>query len=173
MKKLVVVGNGMAGVGCVEQILRHAPAFDVTILGEETHVNYNRILLSSVLAGEKPADEITLNPLEWYRRNDIRLRLGVKVTDVDAERRTVTVDDGSVIDVRHAAARDRELGVQAADCRDRQGRRVRVSHARRHPCAAQARRAPACGPWSSAVGFSASRRRAVSRCRAARSRWST
>src|SRR5207342_1247386 len=60
MKKLVVVGNGMAGVGCVEQILRHAPAFDITILGEETHVNYNRILLSSVLAGEKPADEITL-----------------------------------------------------------------------------------------------------------------
>src|SRR4029077_12882837 len=98
MKKLVVVGNGMAGVGCVEQILRHAPAFDITILGEETHVNYNRILLSSVLAGEKPADEITLNPLEWYRRNDIRLRLGVKITDVDAERKTVTADDGSVIE---------------------------------------------------------------------------
>jgi len=98
MKKLVVVGNGMAGVGCVEQILRHAPAFDITILGEETHVNYNRILLSSVLAGEKPADEITLNPLEWYRRNDIGLRLGVKITDVDAERKTVTADDGSVIE---------------------------------------------------------------------------
>jgi len=98
MKKLVVVGNGMAGVGCVEQILRHAPAFDITILGEETHVNYNRILLSSVLAGEKPADEITLNPLEWYRRNDIRLRLGVKITDVDAEHKTVTADDGSVIE---------------------------------------------------------------------------
>src|SRR5499426_1251276 len=62
---LVVVGNGMAGVACVEQILKHAPRFDITIFGDETHVNYNRILLSSVLAGERSADEITLNPLEW------------------------------------------------------------------------------------------------------------
>ena len=50
-----------------------------------------------MLAGEKPADEITLNPLEWYRRNEIRLRVGVRIVDVDAERKTVTTDDGSVI----------------------------------------------------------------------------
>ena len=53
MKKLVVVGNGMAGVACVEQILKHAQDFAITIFGDETHVNYNRILLSLVLAGEK------------------------------------------------------------------------------------------------------------------------
>ncbi len=53
MQKLVVVGNGMAGVACVEQILKHAPKFEITVFGDETHVNYNRILLSSVLAGEK------------------------------------------------------------------------------------------------------------------------
>ena len=53
LKRLVVVGNGMAGVACVEQILKHAPQFEITIFGDETHVNYNRILLSSVLAGEK------------------------------------------------------------------------------------------------------------------------
>src|SRR5215467_11336878 len=86
----------MAGVACVEQILRHAPQFDITIFGDETHVNYNRILLSSVLAGERSEDEITLNPLEWYVRNGIQLRLGVRVVDVNPDEKTVTGDDGSV-----------------------------------------------------------------------------
>jgi nitrite reductase (NADH) large subunit len=96
MNKLVVVGNGMAGVGCVEQILKHAAKFEVTIFGDETHVNYNRILLSSVLAGEKGADDIALNSLEWYKQNHVELRLGVRITDIDAERKTITGDDGSV-----------------------------------------------------------------------------
>ena len=96
MQKLIVVGNGMAGVACVEQILKHAPKFEITIFGDETHVNYNRILLSSVLAGEKAADEIVLNSLEWYEKNGIQLRLGVRITDVDSQRKTVTGDDGSV-----------------------------------------------------------------------------
>src|SRR5438874_6917455 len=96
MERLVVVGNGMAGVACVEQILKHAPTFDITIFGDETHLNYNRILLSSVLAGERSVDEITLNPLEWYLRNDIQLRLGVRIVDVNSEDKTVTGDDGSV-----------------------------------------------------------------------------
>ena len=72
MKKLVVVGNGMAGVACVEQILKRSRDFDITIFGEETHVNYNRILLSTLLAGEKSADDIVLNGVEWYRENGIR-----------------------------------------------------------------------------------------------------
>ncbi|HXX16701.1 MAG TPA: nitrite reductase large subunit NirB [Candidatus Eremiobacteraceae bacterium] len=96
MQKLVVVGNGMAGVACVEQILKHAPKFEITIFGEETHVNYNRILLSAVLAGEKGADEIALNPLEWYRQNGIQLRLGIRISEVDAASKTVRGDDGSV-----------------------------------------------------------------------------
>jgi nitrite reductase (NADH) large subunit len=96
MEKLVVVGNGMAGVACVEQILKHAPKFDITIFGDETHINYNRILLSSVLAGEKSADDITLNGLNWYQQNGIALRLGVRIMDVDPVAKTVTGDDGSV-----------------------------------------------------------------------------
>jgi nitrite reductase (NADH) large subunit len=96
MKQLIVVGNGMAGVGCVEQILKHAPKFRITIFGDETHTNYNRILLSSVLAGEKSLDEITLHPVEWYREHDIALRLGVRIVDVDPDAKTVTGDDGSV-----------------------------------------------------------------------------
>src|SRR5436309_14275290 len=96
MKKLVVVGNGMAGVACVEQILKYDQRFDITIFGDETHVNYNRILLSAVLAGEKAADEIHLNGLDWYEKHGIALRLGVRITEVDAERKTVTGDDGSL-----------------------------------------------------------------------------
>jgi len=95
MKKLVVVGNGMAGMACLEQILGHARQFDVTVFGEETHVNYNRVLLSSVLAGEKAADDIVINDLEWYRRHGITLRLGVRIVDVDANEKIVTGNDGS------------------------------------------------------------------------------
>ena len=76
MKKLVVVGNGMAGMACLEQILTFSPRFDVTVLSDETHVNYNRVLLSSVLAGEKGADDIVINGLEWYQRHAIDLRRG-------------------------------------------------------------------------------------------------
>ena len=96
MKKLVVVGNGMAGVACVEQIVRHSPRFDITIFGDETHVNYNRILLSSVLAGEKSDEDIVLNGLDWYQRNNIDLRLGVRIVGVDSQAKTVRGDDGSV-----------------------------------------------------------------------------
>ena len=95
-RRLVVVGNGMAGIACVEQILKHVPCFEITVFGDETHLNYNRILLSSVLAGERTTDEITLNTVEWYRRNDIDLRLGVRIVDVDSGRKRVTGDDGTV-----------------------------------------------------------------------------
>src|SRR5215831_4824824 len=86
----------MAGVACVEQILRHAPKFQITIFGDETHVNYNRILLSSVLAGEKSPDDIVLNSLEWYEKNNIDLRLGLRIIDVDPLAKTITGDDGSI-----------------------------------------------------------------------------
>src|SRR6185295_7005905 len=95
MENLVVVGNGMAGVACLEQILKHSPKFRVTVFGDETHVNYNRILLSSVLAGERSVDDITINSLAWYQENNIGLRLGVRIVDVDADKRIITGDDGS------------------------------------------------------------------------------
>ena len=96
MTKLVVVGNGMAGVACVEQILKYRPDFDITIFGDETHVNYNRILLSSVLAGEKSADEILLNDVAWYQDHGIRARLGVRIDHVDRSRRVAIDSDGGV-----------------------------------------------------------------------------
>src|ERR1017187_8399950 len=94
MKRLVVVGNGMAGVACVEHILKQKPDFEITIFGDETHVNYNRILLSMVLAGEKSAEDIVLNDLDWYRKNNIRVRLGVRVAHIDREARVVTDQEG-------------------------------------------------------------------------------
>ncbi|HEV2273548.1 MAG TPA: nitrite reductase large subunit NirB [Acidobacteriaceae bacterium] len=96
MEKLVLIGNGMAGIGCLEQVLRHDHKFDITVFGDETHVNYNRIMLSSVLAGEKSADDIVMNGLDWYRRHGITLRLGSRIVGIDSERRLVSADDGSV-----------------------------------------------------------------------------
>jgi nitrite reductase (NADH) large subunit len=93
-RKLVLAGNGMAGVACIEQILKHRHDFEITIFGDETHVNYNRILLSSVLAGEKNADDIVLNGVDWYRKHGIRARLGVRVESIDPSRRTVTDEEG-------------------------------------------------------------------------------
>src|SRR5512143_3403799 len=92
--QLVVVGNGMSGVACVEQILKQPHDFEITIFGDETHANYNRILLSLVLAGEKSPEEIVINDIEWYQTHDIRARLGVKITGIDRERRVVIDEDG-------------------------------------------------------------------------------
>ncbi len=94
MKRLVVVGNGMAGVACVEHILKRNPDFEITIFGDETHPNYNRILLSMVLAGEKSADEIVLNDIEWYRSHNIHTRLGVRISQIDRQSRTVIDEEG-------------------------------------------------------------------------------
>ncbi len=94
MKQLVLIGNGMAGIACVEQILKHSRDFEVTVFGDETHVNYNRIMLSSVLAGEKSPDDIVLNSIEWYQANGIRAKFGRAVTHIDAESKVVTDSTG-------------------------------------------------------------------------------
>jgi len=94
--KLVMVGNGMAGVRTLEELLKTAPdLYDITVFGAEPHPNYNRILLSPVLSGEQTLDEIVLNPLSWYADNHITLHLGKKVTSVDRRNRIVRTDDGT------------------------------------------------------------------------------
>ncbi len=95
-QQLVVVGNGMAGVSCVEQILKQPHNFDITIFGDETHVNYNRILLSLVLAGEKSAEDIVINDIDWYQTNDIRARLGVKIASIDRDKKIVIDENGGM-----------------------------------------------------------------------------
>jgi len=93
--RLVVVGNGMAGMRTVEELLKLAPdLYDITVFGAEPHGNYNRILLSPVLAGEKTVDDIMLNTREWYARNGIELLAGDPVVAIDRARRTVRAQSG-------------------------------------------------------------------------------
>ncbi len=94
-KRLVVIGNGMAGMRTVEELLALAPdLYDITVFGAEPFGNYNRILLSPVLAGEKTIDEIMLNDLNWYHTNNITLKSGRKIVGIDRRARNVTDEAG-------------------------------------------------------------------------------
>ncbi|OSZ76105.1 nitrite reductase large subunit NirB [Hydrogenophaga sp. IBVHS1] len=98
MKKaqLVMVGNGMAGVRTLEELLKIAPdLYDITVFGAEPHPNYNRILLSPVLAGEQTLEEIVLNDWAWYTEHGITLHAGKTVTEVDRVNRIVRASDGT------------------------------------------------------------------------------
>ena len=93
-----MVGNGMAGVRTLEELLKLAPdVYDITVFGAEPHPNYNRILLSPVLAGEQTLDEIMLNDRDWYAANGITLHLGQDGRQRStASRRMVIAADGTV-----------------------------------------------------------------------------
>jgi len=96
-QRLVLVGNGMAGMRTIEEILARAPGqFEITVFGAEPHVNYNRIMLSPVLAGEKSFDEIVINDRAWYDANGIELIAGEKIVTVDREARQVHGANGTV-----------------------------------------------------------------------------
>jgi len=97
-RRLVVVGNGMAGMRTVSELLARAPhRYDITVFGAEPHPNYDRIALSSVLAGEKTLEQIVINPLDWYAENGIRLIVGDPVVGIDRAARTVTSASGQVV----------------------------------------------------------------------------
>ncbi|MGH3787920.1 MAG: nitrite reductase large subunit NirB [Pseudonocardiaceae bacterium] len=108
MRELVVVGNGMAGARAVEEILARngAEQFSITMFGDEPHGNYNRILLSELLAGGTPfdsesdtdtlLDDLFLNPWGWYEDNGITLHAGVRVVRIDRFAHRVYADDGSI-----------------------------------------------------------------------------
>lgn len=95
-QKLVLVGNGMAGVRTLEELIKIDPdLYDITVFGAEPHPNYNRILLSPVLAGEQTIDEIVLNPWSWDEEHGITVHAGRKVVAVDRVKRIVRADDGT------------------------------------------------------------------------------
>src|SRR3954464_10638192 len=97
-QKLVVVGNGMAGMRTVEELLARAPdRYDIAVIGAEPHPNYNRILLSSVLAGDKSVADIVINPLGWYDDRAIRLIAGDPATAIDPVAKTVTLARGEAL----------------------------------------------------------------------------
>ena len=96
-RQLVVIGNGMAGARLVEEVVaRDASAFDITVFGDEPYGNYNRILLSGVLAGTHDAKDIFINPLAWYEQHDVRLHAGVRVARIDRAERQVIGADGRI-----------------------------------------------------------------------------
>ncbi len=96
-RRLIVIGNGMAGMRTIEELLKRAPGlWDITVFGAEPHVNYDRILLSSVLAGEKDLGAIEINSRGWYSENRIRLFTGDPVVAIDRDARTVTSQSGRV-----------------------------------------------------------------------------
>jgi nitrite reductase (NADH) large subunit len=91
---LVFAGNGMSGVACAEALIQGGQVLDITIFGEEPHANYDRTLLSSVLAGERDVDSIILNDIGWYQEHGIRTRLGIRVEEIDRLNRAVRSSDG-------------------------------------------------------------------------------
>jgi nitrite reductase (NADH) large subunit len=94
--KLVLVGNGMAGVRTLEELLALAPdRYDITVFGDEPHPNYNRILLSPVLSGEQEFEQIILNSRDWYAEHNITLHTGKRITSINRAARKVMADDGT------------------------------------------------------------------------------
>ena len=98
-EKLVLIGNGMAGVRTLEELLKIAPEmYDITVFGAEPYGNYNRIMLSPVLAGEKTVDDIMLNDEQWYVDNDITLYKGKSITEIDRLNKKVIAEGGTTAD---------------------------------------------------------------------------
>ncbi|MCR6097941.1 NAD(P)/FAD-dependent oxidoreductase [Salipaludibacillus agaradhaerens] len=94
-RKLVLVGNGMAGVRCLEEILKEDPdRFEITVFGKEPYPNYNRIMLSSVLQGDTSIEDIVINSYDWYEKHNIQLFTGESVEQIDTLAKTVHTDQG-------------------------------------------------------------------------------
>lgn len=97
-RRLVVIGNGMAGMRTIEELLEAVPdMYDITVFGDEPYGNYNRILLSNVLSGEQSVDEIMINGEDWYTENNITLKKGCKVTRIDRKNLQVIAEDGTSV----------------------------------------------------------------------------
>jgi len=95
-EKLIVIGNGMAGIRTVEELLKVAPeTYQITVFGAEPYGNYNRIMLSPLLAGDKTIDDIMLNDEQWYVDNGITLHKGKEVVEIDRVGRKVITADGT------------------------------------------------------------------------------
>ena len=95
-QKLVVVGNGMAGIKAIESLMAHQGGafFDITVIGEEAHPNYNRIMLSPLLADETRFSDIVLNPLDWYQEHNIGLHLSDPAISIDRGQKKVICYSG-------------------------------------------------------------------------------
>ncbi|MDO8351046.1 MAG: nitrite reductase large subunit NirB [Gallionella sp.] len=97
-QRLVVIGNGMAGIRTLEELLKMSPdEYDITVFGTELQPNYNRILLSPVLSGEMKFQDTVLNDWSWYQENNITLHVGKTVNKIDRVRCQVETEDGMAV----------------------------------------------------------------------------
>ena len=97
--KLVLIGNGLAGMRCLEDLLDMAPdRYEVTVIGEEPWGNYNRIMLSPVLSGEKTIDDIMLHPHAWYSDKGIKFIADDPAVKIDRPRKVVYTEKGEKVD---------------------------------------------------------------------------
>ena len=95
---LVIIGNGMAAARLCEELSRRALGrYAIAVIGKEPQLAYNRVLLSSVLAGEVSASDITVKPADWWRKHGVTLCYGTAATAIDIAARTVTLDDNTTL----------------------------------------------------------------------------
>lgn len=95
-KQLVLIGNGMAGMNTIEQVLKLTSQYEITVIGEEPYPNYNRIMLSYVLEGSKQVEDIILNEASWYDEQGIRLIKGIAAEAIDTEHKRVQTAQGAI-----------------------------------------------------------------------------
>src|SRR4030067_3638727 len=93
-RHLIVIGNGMSGIATIQHLLKKTKDMDITVFGSEPYVNYNRVLLSSVLSGDLLPNDIILNSQEWYNQNGINLHTGTSITKIDKDNKIVVSDKG-------------------------------------------------------------------------------
>ena len=87
-RKLVMIGNGMAGIRTLEELLKLTPElYDITVFGNEPYPNYNRIQLSTVLQGDTTVQDIIMNDWQWYKENNIELFTGEEIIKIDTEKK--------------------------------------------------------------------------------------
>jgi nitrite reductase (NADH) large subunit len=97
-EKLVLIGNGMAGMRTIDELFKLAPdKYEITVFGAEPHGNYNRIMLSPVLAGDKTIDDIVTHNIDWYEEHDITLYTKTTVTQIDRKNKLVIADNGVTV----------------------------------------------------------------------------
>ena len=115
---LVVIGNGMAAARFADELSPRALGrYAVAVIGAEPRLAYNRVLLSSVLAGEVASSDIELKPPRWWRDRGITLRYGCRATAIDTKARTVTLADGAIAGILQARVRHRLAADPARDPR--------------------------------------------------------
>jgi hypothetical protein len=130
--KLVLVGNGMAGMRTLEELLKAAPdLYDITVFGDEPHPNYNRIMLSPVLAGEQTVEQIVLNSRDWYAEHGITLHTGKRVVKIDRKHRYCRSRRRHTRKLRPPVAGHRLEVIHPAGARRRPARRDRLPRHRR------------------------------------------